>query len=58
MLGKILGIILIAIGGYYGLSVLFGLIGSLIVLLFVLIKLAIAGAITFVGYRLLTRDTD
>jgi hypothetical protein len=56
MLAKILGIILIAVGGYFGLFVLFGLIGSLFTLLVVLIKLAIAAGVTFVGYRMVTRD--
>ena len=56
MLAKILGIILIVVGGYFGFFVLFGLIGSLFELLWVLVRLAMASGITFLGYRLLTRD--
>ena len=56
MLAKILGIILIEVGGYFGFFVLFGLIGSLFKLLWVLVQLAMAAGITFLGYRMLTRD--
>jgi hypothetical protein len=52
MLAKILGIILIVVGFF----VLFGLIGSLFKLLWVLVQLAMAAGITFLGYRMLTRD--
>ena len=57
MLAKILGIILIVVGGYFGFFVLFGLIGSLFKLLWVLVQLAMAAGITILGYRMLTRDS-
>ena len=40
------------------LGTLFPLIGSVFTLAFVLIKLLIAGAITYLGYRSLTKDPD
>ena len=56
MFSKILGITLICVGGYFGFFVLYGLIGSLFKLLGVLVQLAMAAGITFLGYRMLTRD--
>ena len=56
MLAKILGIILIVVGGYFGFFVLFGLIGAIFEILWVLVQLAMASGITFLGYRMLTRD--
>ena len=56
MLMKLLGIVLIVVGGSMILGTLFPLIGSVFALAFVLVKLAISGAITYLGYRFLTRD--
>ena len=58
MLLKILGIILIVIGGVMALGVLFPLIGSVLGFVVLLVKLAVALVILFFGYRLLTRDED
>ena len=58
MLLKLLGIILIVVGGSMILGTLFPLIGSLFALAFLLIKLGISGAVTYLGYRFLTRDSD
>ena len=56
MLTKIIGILLIVIGGIIALNVLFPLIGSIFDLAFLLIKLAIAIGCIAVGYRLVNRD--
>ncbi|MBK35496.1 MAG: hypothetical protein CME26_08200 [Gemmatimonadetes bacterium] len=58
MLMKLLGIVLIVVGGSMILGTLFPLIGSVFALAFVLVKLAISGAITYLGYRFLTRDEE
>jgi hypothetical protein len=55
---KLLGIVLIVVGGSMILRTLFPLIGSVFALAFVLVKLAISGAITYLGYRFLTRDEE
>ena len=57
MLAKIVGILLIVIGGSIALGVLFKLIGSLFGLLWIVIQLAVSLVIAYVGYRLLTRDS-
>ncbi len=57
MLAKIVGILLIVIGGSIALGVLFKLIGSLFGLLWIVIQLAVPLVIAYVGYRLLTRDS-
>ena len=56
MLSKLLGIILIVIGGSLALGVLFHLIGDIFGLLWTLIKLAIPLVILYIGYRLVTRE--
>lgn len=58
MLAKLIGIILIIVGGGIALGTLFPLIGSVFGLLFLAIKLAIALGCAAVGYRLLVRDSD
>ena len=58
MLMKLLGIVLIVVGGSMILGTIFPLIGSVFALAFVLVKLAISGAITYLGYRFLTRDEE
>jgi len=58
VLMKLLGIVLIVVGGSMILGTLFPLIGSVFALAFVLVKLAISGAITYLGYRFLTRDEE
>ena len=56
MLAKLIGIVLIIIGGIFAIQVLFPLIGSLFGLLFLLLKLAIAVICIMIGYRLIKRD--
>lgn len=56
MLAKLIGIVLIVIGGYIAITVLFPLIGSLFGLTFLLLKLAIAVLCIGIGYRLLKRE--
>ncbi len=58
MFAKILGILLIIIGGSLALGVLFQLIGTLFGLLWALVKLAIPLVLLYVGYRLVTRESD
>ena len=57
MLAKIVGILLIVIGGSIALGVLFDLVESIFELLWILIKLVVPLVIAYVGYRLLTRDS-
>ena len=56
MLVKIIGILLIVVGGAIALETLFPLIGSVFGLIFLLIKLALALGCVAVGYRLLVRE--
>ena len=56
MLIKIVGILLIICGGWVALGTLFGLIGSIVTLAIVSIKLLVALAIAYLGYRLFTRE--
>ena len=58
MLTKLIGIVLIIVGGIIALNVLFPLIGSLFGLIGLLIKLAIAVGCVAVGYRLVNRAED
>lgn len=58
MLAKLLGIILIVIGGSLVLGVLFQFVGSLFALLWIVIKLLIPLVLLYVGYRLVTRESD
>ena len=55
---KIVGILLVIVGGWVALSTLFPLIGSIFTLAVVSIKLLIAVAIAYLGYRLLTREGE
>ena len=56
MLAKLIGIVLIIIGGIFAIQILFPLIGSLFGLIFLLIKLAIAVVCMAIGYRLIKRE--
>jgi len=56
MLAKLIGIVLIIIGGIFAIQVLFPLIGSLFELIFLLLKLAIAVVCIMIGYRLIKRE--
>ncbi len=58
MLGKILGILLLAAGGLIALSFTLTLVSGILHLTWFLIKVAGALAILYVGYRLLIRDSD
>ena len=58
MLIKIVGILLIAVGGWIALGTLFPLIGSIFMLAVVAVKLLIALAIAYFGYRLMTKEDD
>lgn len=58
MLVKLVGILLIVIGGYVALGTLFPLIGSAFMLAIVALKLLAALVIAYVGYRLITREDD
>ncbi len=58
MLARILGIILLVVGGIGALGVILPLIGSIFGMLWLLIKLIIPLILIYVGYRLLNRDTD
>ena len=56
MLAKLIGIVLIIIGGYIAITVLFPLMGSLFGLIFLMIKLAIAVVCIAIGWRLIKRE--
>ena len=56
MLSKILGIILILLGGLGILGVVFPIIGSILGLAFLLLKLLIPLLMLYVGVRLLRRE--
>ncbi|MFT5365154.1 MAG: hypothetical protein ACI8V2_000091 [Candidatus Latescibacterota bacterium] len=56
MLVKLLGILLIVVGGVIALQVLFPLIGSVFGLAFLLVKLAVAVGCVMVGLRLVNRE--
>ena len=58
MLFKIIGILLIVVGGWVALGTLFGLLGSILMLAIVSIKLLVALAIAYLGYRLITKEKD
>jgi len=58
VLVKLVGILLIIIGGWVALKTLFPLVGSIFVLAIVSIKLLIAVAIAYFGYRLITREDE
>jgi hypothetical protein len=55
---KIVGLLLIVVGGWVALGTLFPLIGSIFMLAIVAIKLLIAVAIAYFGYRLITREEE
>jgi len=56
MLVKLIGIILIIVGGGIALQTLFPLIGSVLGLVFLLIKLALSIGCVMVGLRLVSRE--
>ena len=56
MLVKIIGILLIVVGGAIALKTLFPLIGSVLGLAFLLIKLAVAIGCVMVGLRLVNKE--
>ena len=56
MLAKLIGIVLIIIGGYIAITVLYPLIGSLLESIFHLIGLAIAVVCIAIGWRLIKRE--
>ena len=58
MLAKILGILFVVIGGVLAISVLFFLIRSIIGLLWLMVKLLVPIILLYIGYRLLTRDSE
>ena len=58
MLGKILGILLLVAGGLIALSFALTLISGILHLTWFLIKVVGALVILYVGYRLVTRDSD
>ena len=58
MFVKIVGLLLIVVGGWVALGTLFPLIGSIFMLAIVAIKLLIAVAIAYFGYRLITREEE
>ncbi|MGA1194933.1 MAG: hypothetical protein ACO36I_00400 [Candidatus Latescibacterota bacterium] len=56
MLVKLIGILLIIVGGGIALQTLFPLIGSVLGMAFLLIKLALAIGCVMVGLRLVNRE--
>ena len=58
MLVKLVGILLIIVGGWVALQTLFPLIGSIFMLAIVSIKLLIAVAIAYFGYRLINKEDE
>ena len=55
---KLVGILLIIVGGWVALGTLFGLLGSIVMLAIVSIKLLVALAIAYLGYRLVTKEDE
>jgi len=53
MFAKLIGLMLLAIGAFVGLSILVALIGTAIGLLWFTVKLAVPVALVYVGYPLL-----
>lgn len=53
---KLIGLMLLAVGAFVGLSILVALIGTAIGLLWFMVKLAVPVALVYTGYRLLCRD--
>ena len=58
MLGKILGCLLLLIGGIVAFGLFVALVGAVVGILWFVIKLAIPVILIYAGYRLLTRDRD
>jgi hypothetical protein len=58
VLVKLVGILLIIVGGWVALGTLFPLIGSIFMLAVVAIKLLIAVAIAYFGYRLINKENE
>lgn len=58
MFVKFVGILLIVVGGWVAIGTLFSVIGSIFLLAIVAIKLLIAVAIAYFGYRLITREEE
>ena len=56
MLVKLIGVLLIIVGGGIALQTLFPLIGSVLGMAFLLIKLALAIGCVMVGLRLVNRE--
>jgi hypothetical protein len=56
MLAKLLGIILIVVGGIGALGIIFPLIGNVFAMLWLLVKLIIPFVLIYIGYRLLNRE--
>lgn len=53
MLAKLVGLMLLVIGAFVGLSILVALIGTAIGLLWFVVKITIPVALVYLGYRLL-----
>jgi hypothetical protein len=58
VLVKLVGILLIIVGGWVALGTLFPLIGSIFMLAIVSVKLLIAIGIAYLGYRLITKEDE
>jgi len=58
MLGKILGCLLLLIGGIVAFGLFVALVSALFGIVWFIIKLAIPVLLIYVGYRLLVQDRD
>jgi hypothetical protein len=56
MLAKLLGVLLLIVGGMIALGILAALVGTVIGIAVFLLKLAVPVLLVYVGYRLVTRD--
>jgi hypothetical protein len=56
MLSKILGVLLLIVGGTIALGILVALVGTVIGILMFVVKLAVPVLLVYVGYRLVTRE--
>jgi len=58
VIAKILGILLLIVGGCIAAGILVALVGTILGMLWFTLKLAIPCIIIYIGYRLLTRERN
>lgn len=56
MLAKIIGLLMLIVGGVIAFGILTALIGTVIGIVMFLVKLAVPVLLVYIGYRLVTRE--